>query len=110
VQALTGWSRDGRVAVPDVMLWQTYEESRCRALIIDAKCSLGVRTPDTTALNEVTAYLRRIGVGSDDPDGAVLVYPGDVAEQWPSGLTVVGTNGITSEVLSSVVHNWVNGT
>lgn len=110
VQAVTGWSRDGRVAVPDVMLWQMYDESRCRALIIDAKCSLGARTPNATALNDVTAYLRRVGVGGDDPDGAMLVHPGDMAQQWPSGLTVVGTHGIVSEVLAAVVHNWVNST
>lgn len=107
--AMTGWSRDGRVAVPDVMLWQVHDASRCRSLILDAKCSLDSYTPDPVALNDVTAYLRRVGVGKGDPDAAVLVHPGHVAQRWPSGLIVVGTSGVEADPVIALVRSWVAG-
>jgi hypothetical protein len=106
---MTGWSRDGRIAIPDVMLWQMHDAVHCRALIIDAKCSLTASMPDATAYNDVTAYLRRIGMGTSDPDAAVLVHPGSQTEHWPSGLMVVGTRGVMIDGLIQVVQQWVNG-
>ncbi|MFN5060385.1 MAG: hypothetical protein ACK5GU_10745 [Chloroflexota bacterium] len=105
-EAMTGWSRDGRVAVPDVMLWQVCDATRCRSLIIDAKCALGRDAPDAVALNDVTAYMRRVGVGREDPDAAVLVHPGTVGQRWPSGLILIGTNGAEADSLVALVRSW----
>ncbi|MFZ9857531.1 MAG: hypothetical protein ACO3F2_04260 [Roseiflexaceae bacterium] len=107
MQTATGWSRDGRVAIPDVMLWQTYGENCCRALILDAKCSMATNAPTANALNDITAYLRRIGIGDADPDVAVLVHPGDEIQRWPSGVVVLGTNGLDTHMLDTVVHKWI---
>lgn len=103
----TGWSRDGRVAVPDVMLWQVMRNGTARACIIDAKCSFDARSPDQAAQNDVTAYLRRVGVGDSDPDVAVLVHPGHGLHKWPSGLIEVGTDGLHEATLVQIVHSWV---
>jgi hypothetical protein len=103
----TGWSRDGRIAIPDVMLWQSIDAQTTRVLIIDAKCSLAASAPDATALNDVTAYLRRIGAGVASPDAAVLIHPGSESHRWPSGLMVVGTNGLDTQALVSTVQAWM---
>lgn len=104
----TGWSRDGRVAVPDVMLWQVKTNGTVRACIIDAKCSFDANSPDQTAQNDVTAYLRRVGVGNCDPDVAVLVHPGGGLNAWPSGLIELGTDGIHEEPIVQFVHTWIH--
>jgi hypothetical protein len=106
--ASTGWSRDGRIAIPDVMLWQTVDTGISRALIVDAKCSLTSKTPDASSINDCTAYLRRIGVGNADPDAVVLVHPGSESHQWPSGLVVVGTKGVDLHPLIQTVLRWVD--
>lgn len=104
---VTGWSRDGRMAIPDVMLWQLTDTQTWRACIIDAKCSFDVNGPDHAAQNDVTAYLRRIGMGDVDPDAAVLVHPGTGIQSWPSGLIELGTDGANAEQLSQFVQAWV---
>lgn len=104
---VTGWSRDGRMAIPDVMLWQLTDAQTWRACIIDAKCSFDANGPDHTAQNDVTAYLRRVGVGDTNPDAAVLVHPGTGLHSWSSGLIELGTDGVKAEQLSRFVHSWV---
>jgi DNA-binding phage protein len=106
--ASAGWSRDGRIAIPDVMLWQTVDTGISRALIVDAKCSLTSNTPDASAINDCTAYLRRIGFGNADPDAVVLVHPGGESHRWPSGLVVVGTKGVDLHPLIQTVLRWVH--
>lgn len=102
----TGWSRDGRVAVPDVLLWQSVDGGSTRMCIIDAKCSFDANSPDYNAQNDVTAYLRRVGVGDADPEVAVLVHPGRGVHTWPSGLVELGTEGIHEEQLIEFVRAW----
>lgn len=105
---VTGWSRDGRVAVPDVLLWQVGNGGKVRGCVIDAKCSFDALRPDQAAQNDVTAYLRRVGVGKSDPDAAVLVHPGSGMYTWPSGLIELGTDGLNSQRLTRYVHEWVH--
>lgn len=106
VPSITGWSRDERVAIPDIMMWYTHDGNTYHALIIDAKFSLLHERPSNDAMNDCTAYLRRIGVGQADPDGVVLVHPGNGYHEWPSGLVMVGSDGIDGTRLHRAVAMW----
>jgi hypothetical protein len=103
-----GWSRDGRVAIPDVLLWQQNADESYRALVIDAKCSLMSTRLGADALNDGTAYLRRIGIGNQNPDAVILVHPGTAHAVWPSGLITLGTDGIDSVMLREFIRRWLH--
>lgn len=101
-----GWSRDMRVAIPDIMLWRQFEDGCYQGIIIDAKYSHSQKAPSAQAMNDVTAYLRRIGIGEADPIGAVLVHPGGGVEHWPSGVHMIGTNGFESTQIMRARTLW----
>lgn len=105
--AETGWSRDGRTAIPDVMIWSLTADRTYQCLIIDAKLSLTHDAPDGQSRNDVTAYLRRIGMGATSPDYAVLVHPGTTTVVWPSGLVEVGTQGLQRDLLIQLIQRWL---
>jgi|GEM_PF-5596146 len=102
-----GWSRDGRIAIPDVYIWQQNADGSYRALVIDAKWSSRGSRLSADALNDGTAYLRRIGVGTHNPDAVLLVYPGDERAVWPSDLIVIGSNGLDGQRLRDAIQRWL---
>lgn len=105
-QHTSAWSRDGRVAIPDVIIWHRCGPDDECGFVIDAKYSTVHETPSAQACNDVTAYIRRIGIGVHDPIAALLVHPGVQSEVWPSGLVIVGTGGINSAPIEGAIHHW----
>jgi len=101
------WSRDERVAIPDVVIVRPDPQRGWRALVFDAKWSMLHQYPTGHARNEVSTYLVRIGVGTGVPDWATLVHPGDQQAQYASGLHVYGTQSDSWDDIATTIQTWL---
>lgn len=101
------WSRDDRMAIPDVVIARKDARERWRTLVFDAKYSLIHRQPTAQARNDVSAYAVRIGVGDGVPDWVALVHPGEQNAQYASGLRIYGTAHALWDELAHTIHAWL---
>jgi hypothetical protein len=101
------WSRDDRLAIPDVLIACHDAHQGWRAVVFDAKYSMGHQQPTGQARNDVSAYRVRIGVGDRVPDWAALIHPGDQQAQYASGLHVYGTQSDSWDEIATTIQTWL---
>ncbi len=101
------WSRDDRVAIPDVVIACQDALRGWRAVVFDAKFTMIHRQPTGQARTDVSAYLVRIGVGHRVPDWAVLMHPGSQRATYASGLHVYGTAPATWDEMAATIQAWL---
>jgi len=101
------WSRDDRLAIPDVVVACHDAHQGWRAVVFDAKYSMVHQQPTGQARNDVSAYRVRIGVGDRVPDWAALIHPGTQQATHVSGLHVYGTQHAPWSEITATIHAWI---
>ena len=107
--ALGLWSRDYRVAIPDVLLGCTDAAGELRVLCVDAKFRMQAGLPSANAVNDVTAYMARVGVGRHAPDAVVLVHAGLGWGRHASGLWMIDDSEVAWQHWRTWVQQWLHG-
>lgn len=103
------WARDYRVAIPDVVLGLTSAAGESRVICVDAKFRMQAGMPSASAVNDVTAYMARVGVGRHTPDAVVLVHAGLGWGRYASGLWMIDDSDVAWRQWRTWVQQWLSG-
>lgn len=65
--------------------------------------------PSASAVNDVTAYMVRVGVGRHTPDAVVLVHAGLGWGRYASGLWMIDDSDVAWRQWRTWVQQWLSG-